>query len=114
MQTDYALRVDDLVIVTGQQADEITDYWVDGNYLCVDCHAPEKSIRRALRFPLGMTPTHPASLFNGFTNTKHDDLKVVVPEDDGVETITIQDEDYRNDGVADMDRSAFWKRAGLV
>lgn len=111
--TAFAVKVDETVYVPGQEDGQSCDYWLDGEFLCVDLHDPEKEVRIARRFPLTMEPSHPATLFNGFTRTKHADVKVATFEDERVKSRVFQDEDYRKEAIRDMSRDAFWQRSGL-
>lgn len=111
--TTFAIKVDDRVFVPGQEEGQSIDYWLESNFLCVDLHTPDRKLRIARRFPLGIEPTHPATLFNGFNNTQHADVQVATFEDNGVEEKRFEDEAYQSGGFQDMSREAFWQRAGF-
>ncbi|NIQ00249.1 MAG: hypothetical protein GWM98_07280 [Nitrospinaceae bacterium] len=111
--TEFAVKVDDRVIVPGQEEGQIIDYWLDQDCLCVDLHDPMKRTRIARRFPLALEGTHPATLFNGFTQTRHTDINVIYFEDEGVEEKVYRGEEYLQKNILEMSREEFWKRAGF-
>ncbi len=111
--TSFAVKVDEKVFVPGQEEGQSIEYWLEENFLCVDLHSPGQNIRIVRQFPLGLEPTHPASLFNGFKKTKHADVKVVTFEDEGVAEKIFKDEEYAEGHIQNMSRDAFWQRAGL-
>lgn len=111
--TSFAVKVDGRVFVPGREEGQSIDYWLEGNFLCVDLHDPDRKLRIARRFPLAMEPTHPATLFNGFNNTQHADVQVVIFEDEGVEERTFKEEQYQAGRLQDMGREAFWQWAGF-
>jgi hypothetical protein len=109
--TVFAVKVDEQVFVPGQEDGQSIDYWLEGDFLCVDLHDRDQNIRIARLFPMSLEATHPATLFNGFNKTKHADVKVIVCEDEGVAEKIFKDEDY--DDIQNLTPDAFWKRAGL-
>ena len=109
--TTFAVKVDEKVFIPGQEEDQSIDYWMEGEFLCVDLHGLDKNIRIARRFPLNLEATHPATLFNGFNKTKHADVKVVTYEDKGVAEKIFTGEEYGN--IQNLTRDSFWKLAGL-
>ncbi len=109
--TSFAVKVDDRVFVLGQEEGQSIDYWLEGNFLCVDLHEPDRSLRIARRFPLDLEATHHATLFNGFDRTQHADVQVVTFEDKGVEEKVFRDEDYRKRNLESLSRQAFWRQA---
>jgi len=111
--TSFAVKVDDRVFVLGQEEGQSIDYWLEGNFLCVDLHEPDRSLRTARRFPLDLEATHPATLFNGFDRTQHVDVQVVTFEYKGVEEKVFRDEDYRKRNLESLSRQAFWRQAGF-
>ncbi len=111
--TSFAVKVDDRVFVLGQEEGQSIDYWLEGNFLCVDLHEPDRSLRIARRFPLDLEATHPATLFNGFDRTQHADVQVVTFEDKRVEEKVSRDEDYRKRNLESLSRQAFWRQAGF-
>lgn len=111
--TSFAVKVDEKVFVPGQEEGHSIEYWLAGNFLCVDLHNPNQKIRIARRFPLELEAIHPATLFNGFNKTKHADVKVITFEDEGVGERIFRDEEYTKGNIQSMDRDAFWQLAGL-
>lgn len=111
--TAFAVKVDEKVYVPGREEGQSIETWLDGNFLCVDLHTPDRKTRIARRFPLNLEATHPAALFNGFKKTKHADVQVVTFEDDGVEEKIFKDDDYLQGEVQNMSRETFWRTAGL-
>jgi hypothetical protein len=111
--TAFAVKVEDKVFVPGQEEGQSIDYWLEGDFLCVDLHNPTKKIRVARQFPLGLQATHPATLFNGFKKTKHADVQVITFQDEGVGEKMFEEERYLEFAIHTMDRKAFWKCAGL-
>ena len=111
--TSFAIKVDEQVFVPGQEEGQSIEYWLEGDSLCVDLHSLEKAIRIARLFPMSLEATHPATLFNGFNNTKHADVKVITYEDDGVSEKTFTGEAYAEGNIQNLTRDAFWKLAGL-
>jgi hypothetical protein len=109
--TVFAVKVDEQVFVPGQEDGQSIDYWLEGDFLCVDLHDRDQNIRIARLFPMSLEATHPATLFNGFNKTKHADVKVIVYEDEGVAERIFKGEDY--DDIQNLTPDAFWKRAGL-
>ena len=60
----------------------------------VDLHNPEKQYRIIRRFSLDLQPTFYGTLFNGFTKTKHADIKAVTYKDEKVEQFFLNGGDY--------------------
>lgn len=111
--TSFAVKVDEKVLVPGQEEGQSIEYWLEGNFLCVDLHHKDQGTRIARRLPLSLEPTHPATLFNGFNKTKHADVKIINYEDEGVTEKIFKGEEYQKDGIQHMNRDEFWQRAGL-
>jgi len=112
--TAFAVKVDDKVLVPGQEEGQLIEYWLEENFLCVDLHAPAQNVRIARRFPMSLEATHPATLFNGFQKTKHADVKVITFEDDGVAEKVFRDQEYAEGHIQSMPRDEFWDLAGLT
>jgi hypothetical protein len=112
--TAFAVKVDDKVLVPGQEEGQLIEYWLEENNLCVDLHAPAQNIRIARRFPMSLEATHPATLFNGFQKTKHADVKVITFEDEGVAEKVFRDQEYAAGHIQNMPRDEFWDLAGLT
>ena len=111
--TTFAVKVNEKVFVPGQEEDQLIEYWLEGNFLCVDLHNPGQNIRIARRFPLSLQATHPATLFNGFNKTKHADVKVITYKDEGVAEKIFKGEQYVEGNIQNLTRDAFWRLAGL-
>ena len=111
--TSFAVKVDEQVFVPGQGEGQSIEYWVEGDSLCVDLHSPDQNIRIARLFRMSLEAAHPATLFNGFNNTKHADVKVITYEDDGVSEKNFTGEAYAEGNIQNLTRDAFWKLAGL-
>ncbi len=111
--TVFAVKVDEKVYVPGQEDRKCIEYWLEGDFLCVDLHTPDQKTRIARRFPLDLEATHPATLFNGFKKTKHADVRVITFEDAGIEEKVFKDKDYMEGEVQGMSRETFWQKAGL-
>ena len=95
----------------GEEKGHLVQYWVADGFLCVDLHDKSAKSRIARKFPLGIVPSTPATLFGGFENTKHADVKVATKNDTSVEDWHITEVDYENCGVAQMSGREFWKIA---
>lgn len=111
--TAFAVKVDEKVYVPGREEGQSIETWLEGNFLCVDLHTPDRKIRIARRFPLNLEATHPAALFNGFKKTKHADIQVITFEDDGVAEKVFKGDDYSQEDIQSLKREAFWRKAGL-
>ena len=111
--TAFAVKVDEKVFVPGREEGQSIETWLEGDFLCVDLHSPDRKIRIARRFPLNLEATHPATLFNGFKKTRHADVQVITFEDDGVEEKVFKGDDYLQGEVQSMSRETFWHKAGL-
>ena len=111
--TVFAVKVDDKVYVPGREDRACIEYWLEGDFLCVDIHNPDHKTRIARKFPLNLEAIHPATLFNGFTKTKHADVRVITFEDPGVDEKLFKDQDYLQAEVQSMSRETFWQRAGF-
>ena len=111
--TVFAVKVDELVFVPGQEDGQSIEYWLEGNFLCVDLHDPDQNVRIARLFPLSLEATHPATLFNGFDKTKHADVKVVTCEDMGVAEKVFKNGAYTEGNIQNLTRDSFWQLVGL-
>ncbi len=111
--TSFAIKVDNKVFVPGEKTHQNIDFWINGEYLCVDIHDKESSKRLGRRFSLNMEAKHPATLFNGFDKTKHADVKVIHFEDAGVEEFSISGKSYIDKKAGELGRNDFWKLGGF-
>jgi len=106
---EYAVRVGDKVFVPGKGENHTVDCRVAGNTLCVDLHNEREGIRIGRQFPLDLPTTTPATLFNGFENTQHADVKVVTYKDEGVKEVIVREGIYRKEAIADMESENFFQ-----
>ncbi len=106
---EYALRVGDKVFVPGKGENDTVEYRVLENTLCIDLHNKKTGTRTGRHFPLDLPTTTPATLFNGFEKTQHADVKVVTYKDEGVKEVTIREEVYRKEAIADMTVEIFFQ-----
>jgi hypothetical protein len=100
--TEFAVRVGDAVIVPGKQEDDKWMAWVSDNALWADLNCSEKKRRILRKFPLDLPATTPATLFNGFTKTKHADVEVITFNDDGVEELILDTDDYTEHNLSEL------------
>ena len=114
---EYGVRVGKLYFVIGKENkgdSENINCYVHERFLLVDVHNSEKQYRIIRRFSLDLEPRSSGTLFNGFTKTKHADIKAVTYQDEGVERFMLDGEDYilKNDNLIDpihFMRLAGWK-----
>ena len=85
VRPEYGVRVDDNYFVVGEGDSQSTIYSIYENHLFVALHYPKKKIRIFRRFSLDLIPKSKGTLFNGFNETKHADIKAITYQDDGVE-----------------------------
>ena len=108
-----AIRIDETIFAVGLGEDEKIDCWIDRDHLCVDLHKPQDGKRIARRFKLGLKGQKTAGLFSGFENTKHEEILVVAPDDQGVEERKITGKEYERFGCSRLDRKSFWECIGF-
>ena len=85
VRPEYGVRVGDNYFVVGEGDSQSTIYSVYENHLFVVLHYSEKKKRIYRRFSLDLIPKSKGTLFNGFNETKHADIKAITYQDDGVE-----------------------------
>jgi hypothetical protein len=85
VRPEYGVRVGDNYFVVGEGDSQSTNYSIYENHLFVAIHYPEKKIRIFRRFSLDLIPKYKGTLFNGFKETKHADIKAISYQDEGVE-----------------------------
>ena len=85
VRPEYGVRVGDNYFVVGEGDSQSTIYSVYENHLFVVLHYPEEKKRIFRRFSLDLIPKSKGTLFNGFNETKHADIKAITYQDDGVE-----------------------------
>ncbi len=111
MSPGYAVRVGDKVYVPGKEEDQTVEAGWNEGFVYFDLHDTEKKWRVARRFNMELEPTTPASLFNGFEQTKHCDMLVVDFEKGEFEEFECQDEEYNQHAVVGMNSIQFWEFA---
>ena len=84
VRPEYGVRVGENYFVVGEGDSQSTIYSVYENHLFVVLHYSEKK-RIYRRFSLDLIPKSKGTLFNGFNETKHADIKAISYQDDGVE-----------------------------
>jgi hypothetical protein len=94
MRPDYAVRVNDIYIVVGEGDCQSKDYLYYRNYLFVAFYYPEKKSRVFRRFSLDLVSKSQGSLFSGFNQTKHSDIKAITFRDEGVEEFIGGENDF--------------------
>jgi len=102
----HAVRAGNKIFATGKEEDQSIECWVDNGILCVDLHGV--GIRLARKFPLDLEPTLSGSLFNGFTKTKHADVKIVSTKQDRVEERVVMSDTYTSGLFSTMNSQDFW------
>lgn len=112
VRPEFAVRVDDRIIAPGKSEDQVIDYWLEGDVLCVDLHEPGK-LRIARRFNLNLDPTVKATLFSGFELTKHADVNVVTHQSAGVDECILEGVHYQEGKIKNLSSHEFWIRAGF-
>jgi len=85
IRPEYGVRVGDNYFVVGEGDSQSTIYSVYENHLFVVLHYSVKKERIFRRFSLDLIPKSKGTLFNGFNETKHADIKAITYQDDGVE-----------------------------
>ena len=112
VRPEYGVRVDDNYFVVGDADSQSTIYSIYENYLFVALHYPEKKIRIFRRFSLDLIPKFKGTLFNGFNETKHADIKAITYHDDGVEEYVGGEQDYFLDKNGEVEPLKIIKLAG--
>lgn len=111
---EAALRVGGQVFILGDREGETSHVLAAEAALLVDLHDRAREARRAVSFPYTLKPLCQATLFNGFTRTKHGDVGVITPEDSGVEVFSLEGEAYRQAGAADLKPEDWFRAAGFL
>ena len=112
VRSEYGVRVGDNYFVVGEGDSQSTIYSVYENHLFVVLHYPEKKKRIFRRFSLGLIPKSKGTLFNGFNQTKHADIKAVTYQDDGVEEHVGSEKDCFLDKNGEVDPIKIIELAG--
>ena len=106
---EYAVRVGDKVFVPGKGENDTVNCLVGDGILFVDLHNEKTGSRIGRNFSLDLPPTTPATLFNGFENTKHADVLVVTSKDEGVREVAVQGKVYREEAISVMASEIFFQ-----
>ena len=85
VRPEYGVRVGDKYFVVGESDSQSTIYSLYENHLFVVLYYSEKKKRIFRRFSLDLIPKSKGTLFKGFNETKHADIKAITYQDDGVE-----------------------------
>lgn len=85
VRPEYGVRVGDKYFVVGEGDFKSTIYSLYENHLFVVLYYSEKKKRIFRRFSLDLIPKSKGTLFNGFNETKHADIKAITYQDNGVE-----------------------------
>ena len=111
VRPEYGVRVGDNYFVVGEGDSQSTIYSVYENHLFVVLHYSEKK-RIYRRFSLDLTHKSKGTLFNGFNETKHADIKAITYQDDGVEEHVGGEKDCFLDKNGEVDPIKIIKLAG--
>ena len=111
VRPEYGVRVGDNYFVVGEGDSQSTIYSVYENHLFVVLHYPEKK-RIFRRFSLDLIAKSKGTLFNGFHETKHADIKAVTYQDDGVEEHVSGEKDCFLDKNGEVDPIKIIELAG--
>ena len=106
---EYAVRVGDKVFVPGKGENDAVTCLVGDGILFVDLHNETTASRVGKYFSLDLPTTIPATLFNGFENTKHADVSVVTYKNEGVREVNVQGEVYREEEISIMATEIFFQ-----
>ena len=94
VKPEYGVRIGESYFILGKGDDDNINCFIHDNYLLVDLHDPMKQHRIFRRFDLNLEAKSFGTLFNGFTNTKHADIKAITYRDNGVEEFRFDEEMY--------------------
>ena len=112
VRPEYGVRIGDNYFVVGEGDSQSTIYSVYENHLFVVLYYPEKKRRIFRRFSLDLIPKSKGTLFNGFNETRHADIKAVTYQDDGVEEHAVGEKDCFLDKKGDVDPIKIIELAG--
>ena len=112
VRPEYGVRVGEKYFVVGEGDSQSTIYSVYENHLFVVLHYPEKKRRIFRRFSLDLIPKSKGTLFNGFNETKHADIKAISYQDDGVEEHAVGEKDCFLDKKGEVDPIKIIELAG--
>ena len=111
VRPEYGVRVGDNYFVVGEGDSQSTIYSVYENHLFVVLHYSEKK-RIYRRFSLDLIPKSKGTLFNGFNETKHADIKAISYQDDEVEEYVGGEKDCFLDENGEVDPIKIIELAG--
>ena len=112
VRPEYGVRVGEKYFVVGEGDSQSTIYSVYENHLFIVLHYPEKKERIFRRFSLDLIPKSKGTLFNGFNETRHADIKAVTYQDDGVEEHVGREKDCFLDKKGEVDPIKIIELAG--
>ena len=112
VRPEYGVRVGEKYFVVGEGDSQSTIYSVYENHLFIVLHYPEKKERIFRRFSLDLIPKSKGTLFNGFNETRHADIKAVTYQDDGVEEHVGREKDRFLDIKGEVDPIKIIELAG--
>ena len=112
IRPEYGVRVGEKYFVVGEGDSQSTIYSVYENHLFIVLHYPENKERIFRRFSLDLIPKSKGTLFNGFNETKHADIKAVIYQDDGVEEHAVGEKDCFLDKNGEVDPIKIIELAG--
>ena len=114
VRPEYGVRVGDKYFVVGEGDSQSTIYSLYENHLFVVLYYSEKKKRIFRRFSLDLIPKSKGTLFNGFNETKHADIKAITYQDDGVEEYVGGEKDCFLDKNREVDPIKIIELAGWV
>ena len=112
VRPEHGVRIGDNYFVVGEGDSQSTIYSIYENHLFVALHYPQKKIRIFRRFSFALMPKSKGTLFNGFNETKHADIKAISYQDDGVEEHIGKEKDCFLDENGEVDPIKIIKLAG--
>ena len=112
VRPEHGVRIGDNYFVVGEGDSQSTIYSIYENHLFAALYYPEKKIRIFRRFSLDLMPISKGTLFNGFNETKHADIKAISYQDDGVEEHIGEEKDCFLDENGEVDPIKIIKLAG--
>ena len=112
VRPEYGVRIGEKYFVVGEGDSQSTIYSVYENHLFIVLHYPEKKERIFRRFSLDLIPKSKGTLFNGFNETRHADIKAVTYQDDGVEEHVGREKDCFLDKKGEVDPIKIIELAG--
>jgi hypothetical protein len=93
VKPEYAVRIGCLYIIVGEGDSQSIMLSLYENHLFVALHYPENQSRLFRRIPLYLEANSKGTLFNGFTKTRHADIKAITYQDKEVEEYWAKEKD---------------------